>query len=109
MAKSKHDKVAERIARKQGVKYNRGQGVDIQSSRRIIEVESVNTIGDATRQLAGHRKPVYVAGADAKATQKALQRYKNTTIGVMNSQGRVVKRSTRGTGPRTKGTGARNR
>jgi len=106
MAKSKHDRVAERLAKKEGVKYNRGQGADIQSSHRAIEVESVNTIGGAARQLAGYQKPVYVAGADAEATKKALQYYKNTTIGVKNSQGKVVRRSTRkgtgSTGPRKK-------
>lgn len=107
MAK-KHDEVAKRIAKKQGTTYNRGQGPDIQSSRRIIEVETAKTVSDAARQLAGHRKPVYVAGADAKATKKALQHYKGTTIGVMNSQGKVVKRSTRGGGT-TKGTGPRKR
>ncbi len=96
MAKSKHDQVAKKIAKKEGVQYNKGQGADIQSSRRIIEVETVNTIGDATRQLAGYQKPVYVASADAKVTKKALQHYKDTTIGVMNSQGQILKRSTRG-------------
>ena len=106
MARSKHDRVAKQLAKKEGVKYNRGQGADIKSSRRAIEVETANTIGDAARQLAGHRKPVYVAGANAEATKKALQHYENTTIGVMNSQGKIVKRSTRGgthsTGPRNK-------
>lgn len=96
MGKSKHDRVAERLAKKEGVKYNRGQGADIQSSRRIIEVETVNTIGDAAKQLAGYKKPVYVAGTDAQATKKALQYYKNTTIGVTNSRGQRLKRSTRG-------------
>jgi sulfur relay (sulfurtransferase) DsrF/TusC family protein len=62
----------------------------------VIEVESVNTIGDAARQLAGYQKPVYVAGADAKATKKALQQYEGTTIGVIGSSGKTLKRSTRG-------------
>ena len=96
MGKTKHDRVAERLAKKEGVEYNRGQGADIQSSRRAIEVESVNTIGDAARQLAGYQKPVYVAGTDAKATQKALQQYEGTTIGVIGSSGKTLKRSTRG-------------
>jgi len=96
MAKSKHNKIAERLAKKEGVKYNRGKGVDIKSSRKVIEVETAKTVSDAARQLAGHRKPVYVAGTDAKATKEALGNYKGTTIGVMNSKGKVVKRSTRG-------------
>jgi histone H3/H4 len=96
MGKSKHDRVVERLAKKEGVEYNRGQGTDIQSSHRAIEVEAVNTIGDAARQLAGHRKPVYVAGADAEATKKALQYYEGSTIGVIGSSGKTLKRSTRG-------------
>ena len=96
MGKSKHDRVAERLAMKQGATYNRGQGPDVGNSQRAVEVETTSTVGDAARQLAGYQKPVYVAGADAEATKKALQRYKDTTIGVMNSRGQILKRSTRG-------------
>ena len=91
----KHDEVAKRIAKKQGVAYNQGQGPDVENSQRAIEVETTDTVGDAARQLAGYQKPVYVAGADAEATKKALQHYKDTTIGVMNSRGQILKRSTR--------------
>jgi len=68
----------------------------VESSQRAIEVETTSTVGDAAGQLAGFQKPVYVAGADAEATKKALQHYKDTTIGVMNSRGQILKRSTRG-------------
>lgn len=96
MAKSKHDKVAGRIAKKQGVKYNKGPGADIQGSRRVIEVESPNTIGDAGRQLQGHQKPAYVAVTDSNLIPKAIKHYANTTIGVMGPSGKIFKRSTRG-------------
>lgn len=96
MAESKHDKVARQIATKQNTTYNQGQGPDVKNSRRAIEVETARTVGDASRQLAGYQKPVYVAGVDAEATKKALQHYKNTTVGVMNSRGQIIKRSTRG-------------
>ena len=96
MSQSKHDKVAGKIAQQQGTQYNRGQGADVKNSQRAIEVETTSTVGDAARQLAGYQKSVYVAGADAESTKKALQHYKNTTIGVMNSRGQIVKRSTRG-------------
>ncbi len=95
MAQSKHDRVAGKIAKQEGTEYNRGQGPDVKNSQRAIEVETTRTVSDAARQLAGHQKPVYVAGTDAEATKKALQHYKNTTIGVMNSQGQILKRSTR--------------
>lgn len=92
----KHDDVAKRIAKKQGTTYNRGQGPDVGNSQRVVGVETTSTVGDAARQLAGYKKPVYVAGANAEATKKALQHYKDTTIGVMNSRGQILKRSTRG-------------
>jgi hypothetical protein len=90
-----HDKTAERLAWKDGVEYNRGQGPDVVSSRRAIEVETVHTVRDGLRQLQGFKKPVYIAGADAAATKAALEAAEATTVGVMNSQGKVVKRSTR--------------
>ncbi|MEE9228241.1 MAG: hypothetical protein V3U47_04660, partial [Acidimicrobiia bacterium] len=71
---SNHDETAKRIAKRKSTTYNRGQGPDIQTSRQIIEVETAATVGDGTRQLQGFRKPVYIAGADAEATQKALER-----------------------------------
>ena len=47
------------------------------------------------RQLQGYNRPVYIAGADKAATDAALKATEGTTVGVMNSQGKVVKRSTR--------------
>ena len=91
----KHDDVAKRLAQREGTEYNKGQGADVKGNRRIVEVETTDTIADASRQLAGYKKPVYVAGADAKATASALKRYKDTTIGVMDDQGKIVKPSTR--------------
>ena len=96
MAKSKHDKVASQTAKREGAQYNQGQGADIQGQRRIIEVETPNTIGDASRQLQGYKKPVYCQVTDNKAVKEACEHYKKTTIGVMDSQGKIAKPSTRG-------------
>ena len=92
---TKHDNTANRIARKKGVEYNRGQGPDVITRRQVIEVETADTIGDAFRQLRGFRKPVYIAGADAAATRAALDAASGTTVGVMDPRGNIVKRSTR--------------
>lgn len=92
---SKHDRVAQRIAQKDGVVYNRGQGPDINSKKRAIEVETAQSVKDGVRQLQGFRKPVYIAGADREATKSAEQAVQGTTIGVMNTAGRIVKRSRR--------------
>ena len=92
---SKHDETARRLARREGVDYNRGRGADVIGSRRVIEVETAATARDGLRQLQGHRKRVYLAGADAKATRAALKAAEGTTAGVMNSRGKIVKPSTR--------------
>ena len=90
-----HDKTALRIAKKQGAKYNPGQGPDIKTSQRVIEVESAGTMGDAMRQLRGFQKPAYIAGKDSAATKAALKATEGTTVGVMSPSGKVLKRSTR--------------
>jgi len=95
VGKTKHDRVADQIAAMKGADYNRGAGADIQTPRQAIEVETPDTIGDAGRQLRGHKKPVYVAVTDEKAIPDALDRYKGTTIGVMGPDGEIVRRSTR--------------
>ena len=92
---SKHDATAERVAGARGAEYNRGQGADIRTGRQVIEVETTRTIKDAGRQLQGHRGPVYVAGADDEATAAALERYEDTTIGVMDPSGKILRSSSR--------------
>lgn len=92
---SNHDRTAYRLARKYGARYNRGQGPDVNTARRAVEVETAHTVRDAFRQLRGFRKPVYIAGADWEATRAALRAAAGTTVGVMNPQGKILKRSTR--------------
>jgi len=90
-----HDEAARRIARKMRVEYNDGPGVDIKSPRATVEVETSETVAEAPGQLRGHRGPVYIAGTTQSAVEKALEVVNGTTIGVMDSEGKTVKRSTR--------------
>ncbi len=90
-----HTTVANRLARQHGTTYNRGAGADVQTRSVAIEVETEKTVGDAGRQLRGHRKQVYVAGTSQAATDAALERYRGTSIGVMDPNGRVLKPSSR--------------
>ena len=93
---TKHDRIATRLAKREGVSYNRGKGADIQAPGRAIEVETAETVKDGLRQLQGHRKSVYIAGADREATEAAVEATEGTTVGVMDPNGRIVKPSTRG-------------
>ena len=90
-----HDTAAKRIAGKYKGKYNKGKGADIKLPNIAIEVETEDTINDGPRQLQGHQGPVYIAGTSKRAVKKALERVENTTIGVMDKDGNIVKKSKR--------------
>ena len=90
-----HEATSNRIAQKYGVEYNDGEGVDIKSKRATVEVETPDTVADAQGQLRGHRGPAYIAGTNKEAVDKALEVTKGTTIGVMDNQGNILKKSTR--------------
>lgn len=96
MTESKsHKTTSNRLAKKYRTEYNTGKGADIQTSNIAIEVETPETVADASRQLQGHNKPVYIAGTNKEAVEKAVETTEGTTIGVMDNQGNIVKRSTR--------------
>jgi hypothetical protein len=98
MAESRsHKATANRIAREHSAEYDGEDrtGVDIVTPNVAIEVETQGRVSDGIRQLQGHRKPAYIAGTNKAVVEEALEKTTGTTIGVMDSQGRVVKRSTR--------------
>ncbi|MXY05657.1 MAG: hypothetical protein F4169_01435 [Gammaproteobacteria bacterium] len=90
-----HKTTANRLAAQYDAEYNQGPGADIKADNITIEVETPDTIADAGRQLQGHRGSVYVAGTNKEAVELALDRYSDSTIGVMDNQGNIVKPSTR--------------
>jgi hypothetical protein len=90
-----HQTTANRIAKKLKTEYNSGGGIDIRSAKLKVEVETPETVKDAIIQFRGHRGPVYIAGTNKKAVDSALKVTSGTTIGVMDNQGNVVKKSTR--------------
>ena len=93
--KRSHEIASNRIAKKLGSKYNKEKGPDIITPNLIVEVETTNTVKNGLRQLQGFRKPVYIAGTNKEAVDKALETTKNTTVGVMDSQGNIIKESRR--------------
>jgi hypothetical protein len=96
MKESKSHKVtANRLAKKFGTEYNTGKGADIKTDGIAVEVETPETVADGLRQLRGHNKPVYIAGTNKEAIDKAVELTKGTTVGVMDNQGKIVKKSTR--------------
>ena len=90
-----HKTTANRLANMNNTEYNQGKGPDIKTDKIAIEVETPESVADAGRQLRGHQGPVYVAGTNKEAVERALDRYGDSTIGVMDNQGNIVKPSTR--------------
>lgn len=96
MTESRSHKItANRLANKYKTEYNTAKGVDIQTDNLAVEVEPPDTIKDGIRQLRGYKKPVYISGTNQEAVEKALDATEGTTIGVMDNQGNILKRSTR--------------
>jgi hypothetical protein len=91
-----HKATVNRIIQRYGGEYHPEQGADVRSHFGIIEVETEKTVSQAPTQLQGYRGPVYVAGTNKEAVQKAFEVTKNTTIGVMDNQGNIIKPSIRG-------------
>ena len=90
-----HKTAANRIADKYNTEYNNGEGVDIVTPGKAIEVETPKSVQDGIQQLQGHKKPAYIAGTNQDAVDKALELTQGTTIGVMNNQGNIMKSSSR--------------
>lgn len=91
-----HKATANRIAKKYRTEYQAQEGVDVVTKNIAVEVETPGGVADGIRQLQGHRKRAYIAGTNQTAVEEALELTEGTTIGVMDNQGRIVKRSTRG-------------
>ncbi len=92
MGQSKHDQIANRIAKKEGTTYNKGQGPDVQASKRIIEVATHESdLKDSVRQLQGFGKRRYLA-TTSDLLKKAQEITNGTKVGVMGPTGRIPKR-----------------
>jgi len=90
-----HERTAKKIASKYRADYPPKSGVDIVTGDVAIEVETPGGVKQGIQQLRGHRKRSYIAGTNQQAVEEALDKTKGTTIGVMDNQGNIIKRSTR--------------
>jgi len=95
MAKSKHDQIAENLAKKFGVKYKKHKGIDIVTKDRAIEVEvTKGGIYQGIKQVKRSSKARYIAVND-KNIQDVLNATEGTGIGVMDEKGRIIKKARR--------------
>lgn len=95
MGESRSHKIAvNKIAKKLNANLQQ-RGVDIITPKMVVEVEAPGTVREGIRQLRGFRKPVYVAGSNRQTVAEAIKVTKGTIIGVMDSNGKIIKPSTR--------------
>lgn len=95
MAKTKHDQVAERLAKKFGTEYKSDKGIDLVTPTRVIEVEThKESLDQGVGQVVRSAKARYLA-VPKRIEQAALERTKGTGIGVMRETGYIVKKASR--------------
>jgi len=95
MARSRHDQIAENLAKKFGTEYKKHQGIDIVTKKRVIEVETTKEgIYQGINQIKRSQKPRYMA-VDDKNIQNALEATEGPGIGVMDENGRILKKAHR--------------
>ena len=93
MADTKHDREAKQLAKKMGGEYNPGKGIDIVTPQIVIEYETkAQGFGSGIRQLQGYKKSRYL-GVPNSLVQQAIERTKNTKVGVITPNGKIRKRA----------------
>jgi len=92
---SKHDEVAEKLAKKFHTEYKSDKGIDLVLPKKVIEVEVKKSgIQQGISQVERSTKARYLA-VNKMNEKNALEATKNTGIGVMNESGRILKRASR--------------
>jgi len=95
MTKSKHDEIAEKLARKFRTEYKKHKGIDIVTRGRVIEVETKkDSLSQSKKQVQRSSKARYLA-VNKPNIKNALKATKGTGIGVMSQAGRIVKKAGR--------------
>lgn len=95
MAPSKHDEIAEKLARKFGTDYKKHKGIDIVTNNRVIEVETKKDgIYQGIGQVSRSSKARYLAVNKINITN-ALEATDGSGIGVMGESGRIIKKAGR--------------
>jgi hypothetical protein len=90
-----HDIAARRIARKVKGRFRRKRHPEVKGPNIRVAVKmTVKEISQALRELGGGSGPAYIA-LPTKEHPKALKHLKNRKTGLMNYQGKIIKRSTR--------------
>jgi len=93
MTKTKHDIIAEKIAKKLRTEYNPAEGPDIKTKREVDEVEvDKNKLKEGMSQLKGYRHLKYIV-VPKELVPEAKEATEGTKIGVKDERGIIRKPS----------------
>jgi len=92
---SKHDEVANKLAKKFNTEYKSNKGIDLVTLKQVIEVETKKAgINQGIKQVEKSSKARYLA-VNKINISNALKATQGTGIGVMNERGKIIKRASR--------------
>ena len=97
MAKSLHNKIAEKLAKKFGTEYKSDKGIDIVDKKRnrVIEVETKKeSLYQGISQVKRSSRARYL-GVPKSLVAKAKEVTEGTGIGVMSENGKIIKKASR--------------
>ena len=93
LGKSRHDRIVDRVASRYSSKHRR-EGVDIRVQDMAIEVAAeLGDVYQSIHQLNSSRKKRKYLCVPREHRDRALNLLRGTGIGVMDGNGRIVKRS----------------
>jgi len=92
---SKHDEIADKLAKKFKTEYKSDKGIDLVISDKVIEVETKKaSLSHGIGQVIKSQKARYLA-VNKININNALEATKRTGVGVMNETGRIIKKASR--------------
>jgi len=92
---TKHDEIANKLAKKFGTEYKSNKGIDLVTQKRVIEVEvKKGGLNQGIKQIVRSDKARYLA-VNKINIKNALSSTKGTGIGVMNENGKIIKKAGR--------------
>jgi len=94
MESKKHERLANKLAKRLNADYNSSKGVDIKTKDAAIEVEvKRETLEHGISQLKSSRKEKKYLAVPSELIKEAIQKTKGTGIGVMSGSGHIKKRA----------------
>ena len=92
---SKHDEIANKLAKKFKTEYKSDKGIDLVLKDRVIEVETKkDSLSQGIGQVVKSQKARYLA-VNKININNALEATGGTGIGVMGETGRIIKKASR--------------